>query len=816
MAMQLSATAELLIEKRNVTPNLILEIDGVETIYSSITTYKLARFDEDDLHFDDPGLFFDTGIIDPNAETLISLGETGTTISQQLLQDKGGVSSVSTFAIELIDKDQKITQLITPGEVVDDLLDRRAKLYINFAGGNHPEDSMVIHSGIIDEIASGPASVKLNVASPEALKRQKLFLPFNTALNGAITNSDTTITVDSTANFLSPYSTEFHTYIKIDDELIKYAGKTSTTFTGCERGQLGTVASSHSDNSTANTFYRVRENAINFALKLMMSQGEEYFAQTNIANIGAFDSLNLDEHVIYFNNIDVKSKYGLVIGDFVTIESSASNDGTYTILDFGSDDLGSWIEFTDSFTTELDSAGIAKFKSQFNVWPEGMGMQSYDVDVQGHLDIKEQYFSSIPDYDFYFKADDNEINGKDFLSKEVYFPASLYALPRAGNKAGCQIVLPPVSTAGLKKLDASNVINPSSLRPVRSTNQNFYNAIVTKYEKLATEDKFIRGEIFYSADSQNRFKNQGTKPLVIEATGLRESGSTTAIIRVNSRRWLDRYKFAAESLKGVKTHLKAGMNVEIGDVVIFGDEKFNLSDITNGSRSFEQKAYEVVDKSINLKTGECVFTLLSTGFDIGSRFGGISPSTEVATGSTTTEVFIRPTYGNTTLKQERSKWKNLIGEKINIHNDDYSYSETVTLDRLSPANEAIFEVTPSLAVAPTDGYFIDIAAYPAGTDVSENKNLKSVYTFIDPYSEVDSGTSDTVFDVVTGDGTKFNIGLPVLIHNLDWSIVSNEVKVLTVVGDTITVDAALGFTPSAGQIIELIGFPDLGQPYKMV
>lgn len=815
MPLKLSATAEVLIEKRNITPNLILEIDGVETLYSSITTYKIARFGEDDLLFGDPGLVFGGGIADPNVETLIGLGESGNTISQQLLQDKGGVSSVTTFAIELIDKDQQITRLITPGQVVDDVLDRRARVYVNFSGGMHPEDSILIHSGVVDEISAGPASIKLNIASPENLKRQKLFLPVDTKLNGSITNSDTTITVDSTNGFFSPYLTEFESYIKIDDEIIKYTGKTTTTFTGCVRGQLGTVASSHSDNTQTASFYRVRENAINFALKLMMSAGDEYYANQTIFNIGAYDSFNLDDNIIYFYAINVKDKYGLVSGDTVTIASSSFNDGDYVITGFGEDDTGSWIEFAESLIVELSTAAIASFKSQFNVWPEGMGMTPYDVDVQGHVDIREQYFASIPEYDFYFKPDDGEIDGKEFLSKEVYFPASLYSLPRK-TKAGCQIVLPPVSSANLKKIDSSNVINPSSLRPVRSTNKNFYNSIVTKYEKHSIEDKFLRGQIFYSADSQNRFKNQGNKPLIIESNGLRDSGSTDSIIRINSRRWLDRYKFAAEFFKGVKINFKSGLNIEVGDVVIFGDNDLKITDISNGSRNFDSKAYEVIDKSINLKTGEIQISLLSTGFDLSSRYGGISPSTVVGSGSTTSELVIEPTYGNVTLRQERAKWRNLIGEEINIHNDDYSYSEITTLSGLSNSNESIFEVNPPLAITPSSGYFIDIAHYPIGIDANENKNLKSIYTFIDPYSEIDYGTSSTIFTVVTGDGIKFNVGSQVLIHNLDWSIVSNEVKVINIAGDTITVDLSLGFTPSSGYTVELIGFKDLGKAYGMV
>ena len=62
------------------------------------------------------------------------------------------------------------------------------------------------------------------------------------------TNSTlTTITVDSTTGF----PTTGH--IIIDDEIIQYTGITSTTFTGCVRGALGTVAVYHNDNSPVET-----------------------------------------------------------------------------------------------------------------------------------------------------------------------------------------------------------------------------------------------------------------------------------------------------------------------------------------------------------------------------------------------------------------------------------------------------------------------------------------------------------------------------------------------------------------------------------
>lgn len=69
-------------------------------------------------------------------------------------------------------------------------------------------------------------------------------------LNGAINNSVTTITLNTTS-LLKPYG-----FVKIDDEIIRYTGKTATTLTGCERGRLGTAAAAHSDNAAVFAYYR--------------------------------------------------------------------------------------------------------------------------------------------------------------------------------------------------------------------------------------------------------------------------------------------------------------------------------------------------------------------------------------------------------------------------------------------------------------------------------------------------------------------------------------------------------------------------------
>lgn len=63
-----------------------------------------------------------------------------------------------------------------------------------------------------------------------------------TQLNGAINNSVTTLTVDSSAGFGNTGT------LIVDSEQITYTGRTGTTFTGCTRGANGTTAASHSDN----------------------------------------------------------------------------------------------------------------------------------------------------------------------------------------------------------------------------------------------------------------------------------------------------------------------------------------------------------------------------------------------------------------------------------------------------------------------------------------------------------------------------------------------------------------------------------------
>ena len=103
---------------------------------------------------------------------------------------------------------------------------------------------------------------------------------WETAINDAtgITAADATITVDDTTTY-SPEQGRF----RIDDEEIFYTGKTRTQFLGCTRGVRNTVATTHADNATVSTIYKVLITEYKEILPISNKPEErEYIAQVTL------------------------------------------------------------------------------------------------------------------------------------------------------------------------------------------------------------------------------------------------------------------------------------------------------------------------------------------------------------------------------------------------------------------------------------------------------------------------------------------------------------------------------------------------------
>jgi hypothetical protein len=813
VAFQLTDRANRARQRAALEPSLVLEIDGVSTLFGVDTVQEYIRIGDTGLAID--GSWTIGGLREATDQlSAISFEGTGSTISQQLLQDKGGTSSVSSLAISLIDFDGTITELVTPGSTVDDILGRRAYVMLGFADTAYPQDYIQVFSGLVDEVVTG-GTIVLNIAHPDAKKRQTIFPNIKAKLDGAINGAVTTITLDDVSGLLSPADSGTLTcYIRVDDEVIGYAAIDTglNQLTGCTRGQLGTTAAAHDDETDVSSFYRLQGDAITLALKLLLSSEDTYYLEG--VSVDSFVRTPGDGDVpnaIYFYGFNVTSRYGVVAGDLVTTTgaTNAANDVTLAeVTEVVETAEGSYIVLgAESLVVEEGTSATISLSSQYNALPTGLGLGGDQVDVTEFEWVQTTFPGSLPDYDFYLTED---VDGRQFVDTQILFPAACFSIPRNG-RVSVGFTSPPLSTDELVELDASNVTRPDQIKVKRSVNRYLYNAIVYRYEK-DVDGEYRAGLIAQDADSTSRIP-VGNKVLRIDSDGLRASAGNSVMLEANSERLLDRYKFAAETFQ-FKAFFGDVFNVDVGDVVLFGDPDLQIVDSKSGTREFVPRLCEVVNKSMNIKTGECELTVLDTNYATNGRFGVISPSSVLDSGATTTVLPLTISYG-WAMPYERTKWTQYVGERVLIRAVDWSTSEETTITGVGQVEDTL--LVEALGSPPAAGSIVELAPYSTDADPEVDALSKRAHASFNPVLTVTGGTSATQFAVSAPDAAKLFVGCTVRVSSSDYVDSSGEVEVTEISGTDITVGTALGFTPSAGDIVELIGFAnDEGAPYRWV
>lgn len=631
-------------------------------------------------------------------------------------------------------------------------------------------------------------------------------------------SASTEIFVDDVTDFLFNTGNDlFRTYAKINDEIIEYTGIDTNLnkLTGCIRQSLTSLGASHSVGDQVTSFYKLGDgtstygNAIDLALTVLISGGDTYFAEVNATRFINIPQVGNVTNGIYIPGVYLVRDYGTFLGDLVTVTGSASNDfSNRTITEIVEIDSGTYLVVNgSSLTLETGSSAVVHIKSQYNLLPDGCAVLPRQIDIAQFQLIKTRYISSIANYEFYLK---DTVTSKDFIDKQIFLPSVLYSVPRKG-RISLGITAPPLFDPNSKVLSLDNIKNPKDLALNRSVNRNFYNTYVVQYNPDSVEDKTLNKNITISSDSLTRI-DAPIKSFKVDAQGLRPGSETTTFINRNALRFLDRYKFGAESIK-VDLLLKTGFSVEVGDAVLFGDSSLQLTDTSTGTKDFPQKIYEVTNKEWNWKTGAVSLQLLDTTYSNDVRIGVLSPSSYVGIGSTTTQLVLKPSFGKSSIVDERAKWANYIGKEIIVRSEDWSFNEKTTINSLPPENEYLINLGTALTSAPPEDYIIDIPGY---NDIDAlNQVYKNVHCFFDPQIAVVSGASSTQFDVNPGDTAKFFVGGIIRVYNEDFSIDSGlkGKKVLSITGDTIECED-LGFTPDSSSLIDLIGFAtDNGKPY---
>lgn len=788
----LELTAE--IEKANSqeikTPNLILEIDDIATRYSLVSSKRIARYGDGYDYGDD--LYYGKITEDLTFETLIDLGGTTTNITQQI-DPQEATNSIQSITIKLVD--DGVSQNLNDVDVFA----KKANVYLSFKDLEHPINSVKIFSGQINSISHDPSSVTLRIDNPEHLKTQELFPEYKDKLSTAMDTSVTVVGVETTDNFIHTQDS-LTSYIRIDDEIMEVVGHGETSFT-VVRAQRGTSAASHDADAEVSSLYNLSGNAIDLALKLMLSSDEGFTQEYTVESFNERYNSSVT-NAIYFSVANIEKHLGLVSGDLLRCSGSTSNDGDYIIQSFGTlDDNHSYIVVDQTITTEA-ALGVCTFKSKYNVLPVGCSMLPSEVDVEQHERIKDSFLQNSPDLDFSIieskKAD-------EFINTELYRPVGVYPIPRKGSSS-CGYTSPPLAVGGASFLDESNITNAKALSIVRTSKSNFFNNVIYRHEHSVIDDKFLSINQTISSSSFDRYR-LGSQPFTVESYGLDGQTSTKNFIETTASRILDRYQYGAESLT-VEVDYSTGFPIEAGDTVVLDGRNIYLFDSRTGRRDTFIRVMEVINKSMSIKNGTVSLELLDTAFQIIGRYATISPASKIVTG-TSNLITVESLFDGS---PDGEKWAGYVGFKVKARTDDFSTiisGEVVGYDAASPS-----QLVVELDSDPTDGMILEFDDYNNQIDAQKVLHANFTYSL-----NILAGITQTSFSLFSADAGKIKIGDYLIVRSNQSNVPpyyeSSLIQVIEVDGTTITVED-MGFIPQPQDFVEGISFDDGGDPYIML
>lgn len=809
------------------TPALVIQIDGVDTL-ATTPIFERVRYGDPSLLYGQAGIVYGGLRRVAGVRDILSWEGSSLTLGQKVEPEQGRAAT-SLLTLSFLDQGEYMSQVISPGVLIDEILGRKIRVYLGFVETSFPEDYFTVFRGYVSGTVSQPGRITIEISDPNFKRRQQLFYTAKSRLSAPITSSSTFIPMSSAGDFhnhvLGPdgtYDSSVKTYLKIEEEWLEYApgaiaagGINVTT-----RGARGSTAVAHDGATEVQAAIQLTGTAIDLALKIMLSgwagaykTGVEVraFKNTGLSTLG-----DISNAIILPVRTDAVEDLGLSIGDYFTVSGSGSgNNVTGQIIGFQAwDDLPNRIILTDqTFNSEPDASGATlALRSQFDTFPTtaGLKLDPTDVDVSTHLTVRNNFLSQDI-LEFFLQTPQN---GKTFLENEIYLVEGAYPITRYG-KLSVNLTRPPIADQLLIFLDENNILEPDRITLKRATNnRRFFNEI--RYDYDVDEDGKFQS-VLRLLDTESLSQIGVSSVLPVKSLGLKSAQSGAVIANRRGRFLLVRYKLAAFELS-LKVNWEAGSQIEAGDVVVVKDKgALKVTNLTSGKRDLGVQLFEVIDRKLDLRSGNVTLSLLSNvGFDLSDRYATIAPSSRVNAGSTTTRINLKNSYGEVFPGEEQKKWLDYQGLPILVHSYDWSQVGTTTFQGFDTTNDHQMIVDPPLAFAPAEDHIVEIADYPTDTDPEVNEDYKSIHAFISPSIPVVAGLSNQSFTVSLSDAAKFQVGLPVYVRTANYATFSEEVNVLSVVGTTVTVDDDLGFTPAAGNIVELVGYADGRGAYRII
>lgn len=734
MTFQLTLPARFAAQSTVVRPQIILSIDGIPNYFGAVAIYEYVRIGQPNLYIDnfdgDPWTIGGLKLLDDQSD-YVSLGGAGagttTRITQQVQPDKGIGSSVQQMTLSLIDKNDEISKLISPGFDVSEILGRKAEVFIGFQDTAFPEDFITIFKGYIEDIDSGPGAIKLTLSSPEQRKRQQL-LNFTTEqtvlfLGAGSTEIDPTDADSFLETITGPDGSTVDPnctlYVRIDDELIRYTFiDGSENLNGLTRGALGTTATTHDAGSEIQQAIRLEGNPLDIARKLMLSGWSgPWLTGLDITHFNFISPVDIVANSIFFFGVDLARDYGIYKGDFITTTGAANganNVSNKEILEVVQTNDGTYIVVSGvTFANELNSAGTISFRSKWDTLPFGCKMTPDDVDL-AEFDRLYSLFLSGPNMDFLITE---PFDAKEFIEQELLRPIAAYTVSRKG-RVSVGYHIGPIPGSDILTIDQSNVENAASLRIRRSLSRNFFNAIYYEIDSDRLEGDFIRTLTFKDNTSITDF-NVGERSMVIKASGMRTSVGSPAIAQQAANRYLRRYKRGAEFFDNVEVRFGDAFNLEVGDIVLFDTNSLQVTDTTEGNRSGVIRFFQVINKGMDLRTGKVTLSLVDSAVDTSVRIGLIAPVSLVKSGTSQTKFEIQKSFSAPFGDNEFLKWTRFLPTfSVRVRSPDGVTRNAVR--EVQGISGNTFTLKTALGFTPQAG---DLVEFPHYNDFSESQKL---------------------------------------------------------------------------------------------
>jgi len=818
---------------------IVMQIEGIDDLFGISDTYTQVRYGDAGLTYGLPGLVYGglrrigSAQGEGGLKPYIVL-DAGLTISQRI-EPEQGKGNVGMITITLIDKNGEVSRIIAPGITIDEImLKKEVKIWLGFKQTSFPEDYLLIYRGYITSLSCPPSLVKLQISDSTTKKRQGIFLARSTILADNIDDSETTIPVGTTAgmfeHILGPdgtYDPIVRTYIKIDDEWMEYdeTGIISADEIEVVRGgssSLGTTPEEHEAGAQVTNGVQLGGNVggVNFitlALKILLS-GWNGPCETGVAVLSFVYTYDIDvsgpfvDNAFVLTSADAKKDLGLTVGDYFEI-SDATNPANNTsgVITEIREILGgrNRLILTDqTFTLENPSTATVSFRSKYDTLPTlcGAKCRMRDVDVETLELIRSKYFAvaSSSNGRFFYDA---PRAAKDVVDTDIFLPIGCYGVSRYG-RISMSITKPPLPGVGkMVELNWTNILDPEKIVVNRSTNsRGFFNLIKFEYNKLPASGDYTRLDQFLDTDSLDRFDQVSV--LSIQAPGLQADLGGATIARSRGKALLNRYKSCVLIIE-LTVNWSVGSLIEVSDIILLRDEgRLKIMNFETGERNLGVQLFEVVDRSYSPVQGTVSLKLMGgLGFNVDSRFALYSPSSQIGAGASTTEIPLKPSYGQTTITAELAKWTPYIGQPVQVHSFDWVNVSQSVITGYGAAPGSL-TLDPPLSFTPSEDDILDIAPYPTSTDKNEQSTYKLLFAHFTPTIAVTSGVSGTEFNVSLGDAANLTVGNFVILRNSAFTVISEEIKIASIVGTLVTLEEGLGFTPTGDYFVEGIGYKD--------